>query len=470
MQSIRPLSVDFLMLKKRISEGMNSSGKSVIVDALFTGANTREQINVKAKIIDRKHLARAQHEYEIMNVLQKFDSSKFVRPYALLDGSMGQIGSEHAEDDAHIASSICIVMEFGVVDMLQYFSEGKRKDMPQSEKLGIVQQLLGIVAAARKCGVVLLDFKLANIVRVSDNQYDFGLKAIDFENSRMEGEEVPAETTAAYSSPEVAEMMLARGRGEQRSVVASHKMDIMALGFVVFEMANNMTSFWKSQGKPTMSDTAILVALASLQDEEVGRIVENTFRGDQFSPLRRWLKHALSVHQISRASCDELLHAHSLFGSKDRTLDQNSLINQIGNRVDRGIDKVIINADTNANTIKGLLAAMRLKMDAIHTAQVDVSFVMRQAALDSAANHLELKASLSSLGSGLTKEFAGLERMKESNVSVEDMNGMIQSAVQAAMIQVNAAGLDASIKEVISSTPTLFPLYMMLLHPYIVLS
>jgi hypothetical protein len=212
------------------------------------------------------------------------------------------------------------------------------------------------------------------------------------------------------------------------------------------------------------------VALASLQDEEVGRIVENTFRGDQFSPLRRWLKHALSVHQSSRASCDELLHAHSLFGSKDRTLDQNSLINQIGKRVDRGKDKVIINADTNANTIKGLLAAMRLKMDAIHTAQVDVSFVMRQAALDSAANHLELKASLSSLGSGLTKEFAGLERMKESNVSVEDMNGMIQSAVQAAMIQVNAAGLDASIKEVLSSTPALFPLFSMLSHPYIVFS
>jgi hypothetical protein len=56
MQSIRPVSTDSVVLKKRISEGMNSSGKSVIVDALFTGANTREQIKVKVKVIDIKHL------------------------------------------------------------------------------------------------------------------------------------------------------------------------------------------------------------------------------------------------------------------------------------------------------------------------------------------------------------------------------------------------------------------------------
>jgi serine/threonine protein kinase len=455
-QSIRPVSIDSVVLKKRISDGMNSSGKSVIVDALFTGANTREPINVTAKVIDIKHLARAQHEYEMMNTLYKFDSTKFVRPYALLDGSSGQIRSDHAEDGVHIASSICLVMESGIVDMLEYFTEGHR-EMHQSEKLSIIQQLLGIVAAARKCGIVLLDFKLANIIRVSNGKYDYKLKAIDFENSRKEGEEVPAETTAAFSSPEVAGMMLARGKGEQSIVVASHKMDIMALGLVVFQIANDMTSFWKCRDKPLMNDNEILEALACLRDEEVGRIVDNVFRGDQYSPLRRWLKHALNVHPSSRATCDELLHAHSLFGSKDRTLDQDSLINQIGqigHKFDSGINKVIDNNDSNMNTVKNLLAAMTLKMNAIHEAQVDVTFVMRQAALDSSANRLELKASLGSLGSGLSKEFAGLERMKDPNVKVEDMNKIIQSAVQSAMIQVNAAGLDASIKEVLSSAST----------------
>jgi hypothetical protein len=170
--------------------------------------------------------------------------------------------------------------------------------------------------------------------------------------------------------------------------------------------------------------------------------------------LRRWLKHALNVHHSSRATCDELLHAHSLFGSKDRTLDQNSLINQIGHKFDSGINKVIDNNDSNMNTVENLLASMTLKMNAIHEAQVDVTFVMRQAALDSSTNHLELKASLGSLGSGLSKEFVGLEMMKDPNVKVEDMNLIIQNAVQSAMIQVNAAGLDASIKEVLPSAST----------------
>jgi serine/threonine protein kinase len=451
MTNSTPLSIDMVFLKRKISEGMNSSGKSVIMDALFTGANTRDQINVKVKIFHRRDLSRAQNEYKIMSRLHIFDSNRFVRPYGFLDGSRGQIESDHAEDDDQIASSICIVMESGVTDMLQYFSE--RKDIPQSEKLYIVQQLLDIVAAARKCSIVLFDFKLSNVVRVSDGKYDMRLKAIDFENSRTEGEEISAETTAAYSSPEVAKMILARGRGEECSLVASHKMDVMALGFAVFELANNMSSFWKSRDTPITSDVAILEALACLQDEDVIRSIDNAFRGDQYGPLRSWLKHALRVHPSSRASCEELLHAHSLFGSKDRTLDQNSLINQLGNRIDRGVEKVIVNADTNANMIRNLLAAMSLKLDAIHAAQEDVTFVMRQIAFDSSTNHLEMKASLSSLGAGFSREFADLEKMNAAReggvaLSEEHMRGVIQTAVQAAMTQINAAGLDPSIKEV----------------------
>jgi hypothetical protein len=48
-------------------------------------------------------------------------------------------------------------------------------------------------------------------------------------------------------------------------------MDIMALGFVVFEIANDMISFWKSQTTSITTDKAILEALACLQDEDVHR-------------------------------------------------------------------------------------------------------------------------------------------------------------------------------------------------------
>lgn len=398
--------IDVMVLNKRISEGFNSSGKSVIVDCTLKTANTKKQVHAKAKIFHMRDRDRALHEYDMMGILHEADSSKFVRPYGLLDGSREQIESDYTEDDDRLFSSVCIVMESGVANMLEYCSQ--RKDMLQSEKLHIVQQLLGIVTAARKCGVVLLDFKLSNVIRVSNGKYDYDLKAIDFENSRLEGEEVPAETTAAYSSPEVAQMILARGRGEESFLPASHKMDIMALGLVVFELANDMKSFWKSQARPITSDASILEALAGLEDEEVNKTIENTFRGDQYGPLSRWLKHALSAHQNSRASCDELLHSHSLFGTKDRTLDQHSLLNQIN----KGMERVIVNVDSNTNTIKNILAAMALQMDVIHAAQVDVTFVVRQAALDSRTNHLELKASLSSLGAGFSRDFAGLERIK----------------------------------------------------------
>lgn len=40
-------------------------------------------------------------------------------------------------------------------------------------------------------------------------------------------------------------------------------------------------------------------------------------------------------------------------------------------------------------------------------------------------------------------------------LSQEYMRGLIQTAVQAAMTQINAAGLDASIKEVPSSVPNM---------------
>jgi hypothetical protein len=46
---------------------------------------------------------------------------------------------------------------------------------------------------------------------------------------------------------------LASGRGEQSIVVAYHKIDVMALAFVVFQIANNMTSLWECLGKPMLS-------------------------------------------------------------------------------------------------------------------------------------------------------------------------------------------------------------------------
>ena len=147
---------------------------------------------------------------------------------------------------------------------------------------------------------------MRGIVYVGDGCYS-RWKAIDFESSRGEGEEVSCEATAAYCSPEVAKEMLARANGaSHKPLLASHKMDIMALGWAVYEIANDMKSYWENQSPPITEHGDILNALACLRDEDVKRDIERTFAGTQFEALRTWLVHALRVHPKDRASALEL--------------------------------------------------------------------------------------------------------------------------------------------------------------------
>ena len=82
-----------------------------------------------------------------------------------------------------------------------------------------------------------MDFKPANVVRVlNTHQTDFLLKAIDFDCSRVEGQEVANQTTPSYSSPEVAKWLL---QGSPLPKLrASHKMVVMAFGWLGFEVLN----------------------------------------------------------------------------------------------------------------------------------------------------------------------------------------------------------------------------------------
>ena len=335
---------DVVELLSSISEGGNSSGNSVLVIGLFTAAHTTERLPVMAKIFDKSHFSRAQKEYRMMAKLHKADASHFVRPFAFLDGATGHIIPLQSEDLVVCASSICIVMEKGAVDLKEYFAN--RSDIQVTEKLSVVRHLLDILRAAHRCGVVLNDFKAANVVRVSDGRYDFNLKAIDFDSSREEGEAMSDEITAGYTSPEVARTVLARARGNsQSSPPSSHKTDVMALGWTVYEIANNMESYWSNQAHPPIGDVAILTAIANLKDEDVHKDIEETFPGDQFASLRTWLIHALRVNPKERATAEELLHSHSLFGSKDRTLDPNNLMSKISLKMDQCTDKVLDKGD-----------------------------------------------------------------------------------------------------------------------------
>lgn len=271
-------AVDRVVLQRAISEGENSSGKSLIISGLYIAAHTTDQVPVVIKISDKTHFARAQKEYSMMSRLSKSDSSRFVRPFCLLDGGSGNIIPYLPEDATYCSNAVCIVMEKGSVDMKEYLSH--RSDMQVTEKLSVVRHMLDILIASRKCNIVLNDFKPANIIRVSDGRYDFTLKAIDFDNTKEEGEIMSDEVTAPYATPEVAKIALAKLKGHTANALpSSHKCDVMALGWTVYEIANNMKSYWANQETPIVGDVAILTALSNLKDETVAADIELTFPG-----------------------------------------------------------------------------------------------------------------------------------------------------------------------------------------------
>ena len=427
------LSADSVVLERSVSEGENSSGKSIILSGIFTAAHTTEQVTVMVKVSDRSLFTRAQKEYSMMVRLHKADSSRFVRPFAFLDGAHGGITPYQKEDTAYCLKSVCIVMEKGAVDMKEYFMQ--RPQMPIMEKLGVVRQLLDVLLAARKCGVVLNDFKLANIVRVSDGRYDFTLKAIDFDNSCLEGESLSDETTAAYCTPEVAKAALARCKGEQvTALLATHKMDIMALGWTVYEIANNMVSYWSNQANPITGDVDILTALSALKDDDVHLNINQTFPGDQYAALRTWLIHALRVNPRERATAEELLHSHSLFGSKDRTLDQNQLLSKIEQKIDQSTNKVLEQGNIILTRVEEL------------SQQLDSSLSVFGAALDDIAASIALGASSNSSDMKAVGEVLQHHRDLLQKGETLDQHSL-ESALKVAM-----GNMEASLKAEIHSS------------------
>ena len=338
--SVKDISAhsDSLILLETIQEGRMSSEKSIVLDCLYTAAHTSEQCPGKAKLYPLSLCSRALEEYNTMAKLHKAHPNYFVRPYAFVHGSKGQIKPFRSEEVAQCSASVCVVMERGAVDLRMHLESNT--DLTTPERLSIVSQLLDILIAARKCNVVLNDFKPANVLVVIDG-HRVRLKSIDFDSSRTEGHEMALEATAAYSSPDVARAILARARGEKQvSLLACAKNDVMALGWMAFEIANGMKSYWRTLPTPITFDTDMIMALSRLTDEEVRTHVQRTFPGGQYDSLRSWLIHALRVNPIDRASADQLLNGHSLLGMREKTIDHNGLYNQILRNQNQILEKI----------------------------------------------------------------------------------------------------------------------------------
>ena len=106
---------DSLVLLESILEGRMSSEKSIVLDCLYTAAHTSEQCPGKAKLYPLSLCSRALEEYSTMSKLHKSSPNYFVRPYAFIHGSKGQIKSLRTDEATRCAASVCIVMEKGAL-------------------------------------------------------------------------------------------------------------------------------------------------------------------------------------------------------------------------------------------------------------------------------------------------------------------------------------------------------------------
>jgi serine/threonine protein kinase len=319
----------------------------------------------------------------MMAKLNKSSPNHFVRPYAFIDGSKGGILPDTEVDALTCESSVCIVMERGAADLQQHLLENT--DLSATEKLSLVSQLLDILLAAHRCSIVLADFKLSNVMIVIDSNR-LRLKAIDFECSRKYGEVMSYETTSLYSCPEVARAMLVRSKGgNPPPLLATDKMDVMALGLCAYEIANNMKSYWKNQAVPITRDVDILEALSILSDEDVKDNIERTFPGGTNESLRSWLIHALRVNPFERATAEQLLRSHSLLGLREKTIDHNAIYTQML----RNQEEIIGKLDDLSYQLQGHFDALSASFDCL-AAQIALGSEMTThdiAMLESALSH-----------------------------------------------------------------------------------
>jgi serine/threonine protein kinase len=325
----------YVALQRSRSEGKCSSSNSWVVDGLLTDVITNIKTEVMVKLVDKDRIAKAEKEFKIMNILYKDSTSNhdyFIAPLSpsLLYGSKGQIKGHGGED---CSMYVGIAMEKGIRNMKEILQGGSNLTI-NGVKLD-AEKLLNIIIAADQAKVVLMDFKLSNIVRVADHN-GLHLKAIDFECSCNVNDPISTDTTAFYSCPEVARWVV-KGCLPSETPMASHKMDVMAYGFCIYEIASKVVysgrskSFWENGGVTSgqVDNHSVNMALASLTDEQVTANLERTFVGSHYGNLRSFLQQALRVDPEARSSGVRLLNQSSFLGSTERTLDQTGLGAQV---------------------------------------------------------------------------------------------------------------------------------------------
>ena len=131
-------------------------------------------------------------------------------------------------------------------------------------------------------------------------------------------------------------------------------MDVMAFGWIVFEIANNMVPYWQTPESgiiPPVTDEKILDALAQLTDDKIASALATIFPEEKQQPLRSFLQDALRVNPQARFTAERLRTERSLLGIRSRTIN----VDRITQSMEAGFSGVHKHLDELSAQLSGSL-------------------------------------------------------------------------------------------------------------------
>ena len=273
---------------------------------------------VKAKVVDAgdaAHRARAATEHRLLTVLLHEAPGHFVEPLALLTAA-GEVAAEDGlEQFAHHA---VLVLELGRLNLAEYLKLNRNLSFPA--KLALAHRLLEIVGAAHSCGIVLMDFKLANVVQFF-KEHDVVWKGVDLDGGRLLGTDLLHDDSVA--TPEYAAPELFSGRQTR----ASFALDIWSLAMTIFELfdGNSLCSVHN-----LLSVDAIRVFMSSPDlQEAIQRLINANFKGEGNKLVREFLTATLVVDPSLRPGSIRTLLNNKLFTDCSASISTSHIIRKL---------------------------------------------------------------------------------------------------------------------------------------------
>jgi len=392
------------------------------------------------------------------------------------------------------AFQCCIVMELGIKNLLEHIN-GSNQMRDFNHQRAIAFHLVKSLMACHDYGIVLIDFKLSNVVSFHDEIEMHAWRLIDFDSALHVGQDLPSPRESIGTLETVAPELLAIPGKRFKGQKACLKADSWSYSMVIITIFCNGRSMWGMFGiagdedeilvfnelyiKPLqnlpshpINSTSfsfvislnyyiccfyfVFFYLCSLQDrlarltqEEVDAFLQSQFSGQVKAPLLSFLRDTLVVDPAKRKTLKEACDMHSLFKggitqgssalyaapqSKD-IQDLTKIMSGIQVAVE-GVKQAVYNADQKIDNLQADVSGMK---NAVQTLGDNLSRCHSDLdeALDSAQREHDSSSTLLQQILQLVQVGSDQQAASQSNISLpqllSEMQGQLQQSIDSAV-------------------------------------